>query len=174
MIWKANHPPTTLNPHVSPILCLKSVIAIKFCSNKYLPSGSCPSNAVDICASSGNYCVKTTHNIPLQYSVTGVNGCELFQSGGDSGTECHGMHVGDGPGDSPSCYPTNRNYCECTPCTSHSDCINSFGGLPTGCEGNATGSGDAYSDGFTAGKECGIDNCANALKAAYQQLGQCT
>jgi hypothetical protein len=35
-------------------------------------------------------------------------------------------------------------------------------------------SGDAYSDGFTAGKECGIDNCANALKAAYQQLGQCT
>ena len=103
-------------------LCLKLVIAIKFCSNKYLPSGSCPSNAVDICDASGNYCVKTTHNIPLQYSVTGVNGCEQFQTGGHSSEECHGMHVGDSPSDSPSCYPVNRNYCECTPCTSHSDC----------------------------------------------------
>ena len=31
----------------------------------------------------------------------------------------------------------------------------------------------SYMQGFSAGKKCGIDNCANALKASYQQINQC-
>ena len=143
----------------------------KFCSNRYLPSGSCPSNAVDICANSGNYCVKSDP-VELQYSVTGVNGCDQFQTGGHSGEACHGIHVGDDPDGSPSCYPVNRNYCECVECTTNSDC-STFHGLPTGCVGEEAGSGDIYAAGFAAGKDCGIEHCADALRASYNQLGRC-
>lgn len=152
---------------------LSTVQAIKFCANKYLPSGSCPANALEICANSGNYCTKSDP-VELQYSVTGVSGCEQFQSGGHSGEACHGMHVGDDPDGSPSCYPMNRNYCECVQCTTNSDCDFTFHGLPTGCTGNEAGSGDIYAAGFAAGKECGIENCADAVREAYRILGKCS
>lgn len=154
-------------------LLVQGTVALKFCTNKYLPSGSCPSNAVDICANSGNYCVKSDP-VALQYSVTGVSGCAQFQTGGHSGEACFGIHVSDDPsGSSPNCYPVNRNYCECTECTQQSDC-SSFNGLPTGCEGEPAGSGDIYSAGFAAGVECGEENCVKALRVAYADIGDCS
>lgn len=155
------------------LFLLKSSMAIKFCSNKYLPSGTCPPNAVEICANSGNYCVKSDP-VDFQYSVTGINGCDQFQTGGHSGEACHGMHVGDDPDGSPSCYPVNRTYCECKECTTDSDCDFTFHGLPTGCDGEATGSGDVYASGFAAGKECGIEQCADALKDTYRKFMKCS
>jgi|TARA_B100001059_G_C17476319_1_gene399492 hypothetical protein len=151
-----------------PVFFLNTAIAIKFCANKYLPSGSCPSNAVDICAVGGNYCLKSG----WQYSVTGVSGCEPFQTGGLHGTKCFPIPNVETENDSPSCYPVNRNYCECKECETESDC-GTIRGVAAGCTGNATGFGDSYADGFAAGKACGIDNCANALKTAYGQLNQC-
>lgn len=156
------------------LICHETVVtSTKFCANKYLPSGTCPENAAEICKNSGNYCVKSDP-VELQYSVEGVNGCEKFQTGGHSGENCHGMHVGDDPNGSPSCYPVNRNYCECVECTSNANCTGTFHGLPTGCVGEAAGAGDVYAAGFAKGKECGIDHCANALKESYYQLGHCS
>jgi len=93
-----------------------------------------------------------------------VNGCEQFQTGGHSGEACHGMHVGDDPDGSPSCYPVSRTYCECIECTVDSYCDTSFHDLPTGCVGEPAVSGDVYASGFAAGKECGISHSAHALK----------
>lgn len=153
-------------------LLAQAAVAIKFCTNKYIPSGTCPPNAAEICAASGNYCVKSDP-VSLQYSVEGVSGCEKFQSGGYSGQACFGIHVDDNPSEnSPSCYPVNRNYCECVQCTHNNNC-SSFNGLPTGCEGDPAGSGDVYAAGFTAGKECGVETCVDALRSAYANLGQC-
>lgn len=153
-------------------LLAQIIVAVKFCTNKYIPSGSCPANAAEICAASGNYCVKSDP-VSLQYSVAGVSGCEQFQTGGHSGDACFGIHVSDNPGgSSPNCYPVNRNYCECTQCTHNSNC-SSFNGLPTGCEGEPAGSGDVYAAGFAAGKECGADIWVEALRSAYIDLGQC-
>ena len=146
------------------------VWAIKFCTNRYIPSGSCPSNAAEICAASGNHCFKSDP-VAYQYSVEGVSGCAQFQTGGHSGEECSGMHVGDAPGEA-SCYPYNRNYCECTVCTHHANC-STFHGLPTGCEGMPAGSGLMYAQGFADGKRCGVEHCADSLRDSYQRLGTC-
>jgi hypothetical protein len=154
------------------LLFLPAATAVTFCANKYLPSGSCPENAAEICEQNQNYCVKTYGNVALQYSVDGVAGCDQFQTGGHSGEECFGVHVEDNPNDAPACSPVNRNYCECVECTSEADCT-TIAGLGAGCAGQPAGSGDIYAAGFVAGKNCGIDQCADALKASYQELGQC-
>ena len=147
------------------------VSAVKFCTNGYLPSGSCPANAADICAAnSGPYCIKAG----LQYPVANVNGCEKFQAGALTGA-CHQIGNEDTePTQFPYCNPQNRNYCECVECISSANC-SSIGGLPSVCAGNATGSGDVYASGFAAGKNsvsC-VENCAQALRLAYAELEDC-
>lgn len=153
-------------------LLVQGAVAVKFCTNKYLPSGSCPANAVDICTNSGTYCTKSDP-VTLQYSVAGVSGCEKFTEGGYGGQACFGIHVSDNPSEnSPSCYPVNRNYCECVECTEDSDC-GTFNGYPTGCEGEPAGDGDIYAAGFAAGRKCGEEDCVKALRTAYASIGDC-
>ena len=152
-------------------LIAQVTVAVKFCTNGYLPSGSCPANAVAICAAnSGAYCIKAG----LQYPVANVNGCEKFQAGSLTGA-CHQIGNEDTePTQFPYCNPQHRNYCECTECTSDANC-SSIGGLPSVCAGNATGSGDIYASAFAAGAEsisC-VDSCAQALRKAYSELDQC-
>lgn len=154
-------------------LFLPAATAVTFCANEYLPSGSCPENAVEICQQNTYYCVKTYGNVGVQYSVDGVSGCEQFQQGGHNGEECFGTHVSDNPSNPPNCHPVNRNYCECVECTSNATCSMPFAGYPLECVGQPAGSGDIYAAGFAAGKNCGIDQCADALRTSYQSLGNC-
>ena len=112
-------------------------VAVKFCANKYLPSGSCPENAQEICdAVNDGFCRK----VGLHYSVAGVPGCSGFQSGTRAG-ECYNIFELlnlQNPDNVifPSCNPTARTYCECTTCTQDSDCdLWSVGGESMTCNG---------------------------------------
>ena len=145
-------------------------VALKFCANGVLPSGSCPENAQQMCAeNSGLFCIKAG----LQYVIGDTSGCEKFLSGTLSGN-CFQNGNGDVESDTsaPSCNPLVRTYCECAVCTQDSDC-STIGGVGAGCDGAPAGSGDFYAAGFADGKECGINHCADALKATYEELGAC-
>lgn len=147
-----------------------SVIAIKFCANEHY---ACVDDAEAICAASGaNYCTNVMNGVSWQYSVDGVNGCQNFQSG-ERGS-CHESNV-DNPGEAANCFPLHRNYCECKVCSNHTDCagITNGNGQQAGCEDAVNMTNTSYFKGFAAGKQCGIDNCANALKATYGQLNTC-
>lgn len=152
------------------MLFLNSAIAMKFCANKHY---ACVDDAAAICAASGaNYCTNVMNGMTWQYSVDGVSNCHNFQSG--QGGSCHGIGNDDNPGEAANCFPLHRNYCECTECTVDADCTGTDGnGHPAICEDAVNMANTSYFKGFAAGKECGIDNCANALKATYRQLGTC-
>lgn len=146
------------------VLLINSGIAIKFCANRHY---KCVDDAVTICAASGTkYCTNSMHGVTWQYSVDGVSGCENIESGDSCQYEFN--KVAD-------CFPLHRNYCECKVCTTDADCLNirDGNGNVAGCEDAVNMTNSSYFKGFAAGKQCGIDNCANALKAAYSQLNQC-
>ncbi len=148
------------------MLFLNSVDAVKFCASRHY---ACVDDAEAICAASGtNYCTTVMHGATWQYSVDGVSGCHNFESGNDSGESCYSPENED-------CFPLHRNYCDCKVCTNHTDCdgIYNAKGQVAGCEDAVNMTNTSYFKGFAAGKQCGIDNCANALKTAYGQLGQC-
>lgn len=152
------------------VLLIHSAIAIKFCANEHY---ACVDDAVAICDASGkNYCTNVMNGVTWQYSVDGVSGCQSFQSG--QGGSCHIVGT-DNVNQAANCFPLHRNYCECKVCTSHTDCagITNANGQAAGCEDAVNMTNSSYFKGFAAGKQCGIDNCANALKAAYGQLNQC-
>ena len=145
---------------------LNSVHAVKFCASRHY---ACVDDAEAICAASGtNYCTTVMHGATWQYSVDGVSGCHNFESGDDSGESCYSSKNED-------CFPLHRNYCDCKVCTNHTDCdgIHNAKGQAAGCEDVVNMTNTSYFKGFAAGKQCGIDNCANALKAAYGQLSTC-
>ena len=126
---------------------------------------------MEICQQNTHYCVKTYGNVGVQYSVDEVNGCDLFQQGEHNGEECFSAHVSDDPNDAPNCHPVNRNYCECVECTSDANC-STIAGLGAGCAGQPAGSG-IFTRRVRRGKNCGIDQCADALRTSYQSLGNC-
>lgn len=115
-------------------------------------------------------CTNVINGVQWQYSVDGVSVCHHLQSG--EGGSCH-IDGTDNHGQAA----IHRNYCECTPCTDDTDClaanIKDGNGHPAGCEDAVNMTNSSYFKGFAAGKQCGIDNCANALKVAYKDLGQC-
>lgn len=153
------------------VVLINSVIAIKFCANRHY---ACVDDAVAICAASGtNYCTNSMNGVTWQYSVDGVSGCHNFQSG--QGGPCHNVGNGDNPGEAANCFPLHRNYCECKVCTTDANCsgITDGNGNPAGCEDAVNMTNSSYFKGFAAGKQCGIDNCANAIKLAYNQMNQC-
>lgn len=148
---------------ISVVCITKLSMALKFCANKHY---ACVDDAEAICAASGTkYCINYMHGVGWQYSVDGVSGCDNI----DSGNSCQYE-----PG-TVACFPLHRNYCECKACTNHTDCseIRDGNGNVAGCEDSVNMTNTSYFKGFAAGKQCGIDNCANALKAAYGQLNTC-
>lgn len=162
---------------ISVVWITKLSMALKFCANKHY---ACVDDAEAICAASGaNYCTNVMNGVTWKYSVDGVNGCHKFQSGGGNSSvedkSCHNIGNRDVPGGAANCFPLHRNYCECKACTNHTDCagITDGNGNAAGCEDAVNMTNTSYFRGFAAGKQCGIDNCANALKAAYGQLNTC-
>lgn len=154
------------------VFLLNGAIALKFCANRHY---ACVDDAVAICTASGrNYCTNVMNGMTWQYSVDGVSGCHKFQS--REGGPCHisGTDIPDQPA---NCFPLHRNYCECTPCTDDTDClaanIKDGNGNPAGCEDAVNMTNTSYFKGVAAGKQCGIDNCANALKMTYNNLDNC-
>jgi hypothetical protein len=148
------------------MLFLNSAIAVKFCASRHY---ACVDDAVAICSASGTkYCTNVINGMTWQYSVDGVSGCHEFQSGNDSGKSCYSVENKD-------CFPLHRNYCDCKVCTNDADCdgIKNAKGQAAGCEDAVNMTNTSYFKGFAAAKQCGIDNCANALKAAYGQLNTC-
>lgn len=155
---------------LSLFLFVQGTLSLKFCANEILPSGFCPENAVDICqASTGAFCIKAG----LQYKIGNTNGCEKFEAGTLSGN-CFQIGNEDVEGDTsaPTCNPHHRTYCECSVCTTDTDC-GTIAGYPSSCIGEPTGSGDAYADGFEAGRYCGQEDCMKALREAYANVGDC-
>jgi len=150
------------------IFVLLICVSAKFCGNEHY---ACVDDAKYICESSSNYCTNIINGVEWQYSVDGVIGCNNFQNG--KGGSCHEGGV-DTPGEAATCFPVHRTYCECIECSADTDCLDvkNGRGQAAGCA-DAHVSNSSYMQGFSAGKKCGIDNCANALKASYQQINQC-
>lgn len=153
-------------------LVVQGAVAAKFCFNDEFTSGLCPDNAVAICeASSGKTCIKAG----LEYDVSGVNGCDKFEAGSVTGACLTIDNEDTDPTAFPYCNPHARTYCECKPCETNDDCNGVTYNHPTTCQDNAAGVQDAYAAAFAAGQNsisC-VDDCANALRKTYEDLGGC-